>query len=98
MIVHMHLESFKVFSDVARLGSFSQAAAENHLSQSAVSQIVHQLEKRVGVQLIDRSSRPPRPTELAQTLAYIKASDGPEKGYGDVLWALLNSSEFTLNH
>lgn len=43
-------------------------------------------------------SRPPKPTELAQTLAYIKASDGAEKGYGDVLWALLNSIEFRTNH
>src|SRR5262249_1175384 len=52
----------QVFHDVARLGSFSQAAALNHLTQSAVTQIVHQLEKRLGVMLIDRSSRPPKPT------------------------------------
>jgi DNA-binding transcriptional LysR family regulator len=54
----MQLESLKVFCDIARCRSFSQAAAENGLSQSAASQIVLQLEKRLGVQLISRSPRP----------------------------------------
>jgi DNA-binding transcriptional LysR family regulator len=58
----MQLESLKVFCDVGRLGSISVAAAENHLSQSAVSLIVHHLEKRLGVTLIDRSSRPLKAT------------------------------------
>jgi DNA-binding transcriptional LysR family regulator len=38
--------------------SFSQAAAENGISQSAASQAVHQLEESLGVKLIDRSKRP----------------------------------------
>src|SRR5437899_3165454 len=54
----MQLEFLKVFCDVARHRSFSQAAASNGRSQSAVSQIVLQLEKDLGVQLIDRSTRP----------------------------------------
>src|SRR5262245_18363041 len=54
----IRLEALKVFCDVARCRSFSQAAAENRLSQSAASQIVLQLEKRLGVQLISRSPRP----------------------------------------
>lgn len=54
----MQLESLKVFCDVARHRSFSQAAAANNVSQSAVSQIVLQLEKRMSVQLINRSTRP----------------------------------------
>jgi DNA-binding transcriptional LysR family regulator len=65
----MHLDSLKVFFDVARLRSFSQAALENHLSQSAVSQIVHQLEKRLRVQLINRLCRPLRPTALGKAYA-----------------------------
>ena len=36
------------------------------LTQSAASQIVHQLEKRLGVQLIDRSTRPLQLTPLGQ--------------------------------
>jgi DNA-binding transcriptional LysR family regulator len=43
---------------VARNRSFSQAAELNEITQSAVSQIISQLEKRMKVQLIDRSTRP----------------------------------------
>ena len=31
-------------------------------------------------------------------LAYIAKADSPDAAYADILWALLNSSEFTLNH
>jgi DNA-binding transcriptional LysR family regulator len=54
----LQIEALKVFRDVARLRSFSQAAAANDLTQSAVSQTVLHLERRLGVQLIDRSTRP----------------------------------------
>ena len=54
----MQFEALKVFCDVARNQSFSRAADANRISQSAVSQIVNQLEKRLGVQLVDRSRRP----------------------------------------
>lgn len=63
----MQFEALKVFCDVARNRSFSQAATANKVTQSAVSQIVAQLEKRVGVQLIDRSHRPLQLTELGQS-------------------------------
>src|SRR5260370_38303160 len=63
----MQLESLKVFCDIARCRSFSQAAADNELSQSAASQIVMQLEKRLGVQLISRSPRPLQLTAQGRT-------------------------------
>jgi DNA-binding transcriptional LysR family regulator len=62
----MQFESIKVFCDVARYRSFSQAAQANHRSQSAVSQIVLQIEERLGVQLIDRSTRPLQLTSLGK--------------------------------
>jgi DNA-binding transcriptional LysR family regulator len=64
----MQLEALQVFCDVVLCRSFSQAAAKQKppLTQSAVSQIVHQLEKRLGVQLIDRSFRPWRLTRLGR--------------------------------
>lgn len=40
------------------MGSFSRAAKLNGVSQSNASQVVHTLEERMGVQLIDRSKRP----------------------------------------
>lgn len=54
----MQLKSLKVFCDIIRLGSFSKAAELNGVSQPSASQLVHHLEDRLGVQLIDRSKRP----------------------------------------
>jgi len=54
----MQIEALKTFCDVVRLRSFSRGAEENNVSQSAASLIVHQLEDRLGVNLIDRSQRP----------------------------------------
>ncbi|WP_435011316.1 LysR family transcriptional regulator [Tundrisphaera lichenicola] len=58
----MQLESLKIFCDVVRWASFSRGARENGISQSSASQVVHQLEVRLGVKLIDRSKRPLVPT------------------------------------
>src|SRR3954454_21217684 len=54
----MHLKSLKVFCDVVARRSFSRAASENGISQSAASQIVNALEEPLGVKLIDRTKRP----------------------------------------
>ena len=54
----MHTRWLKIFCDVVDHGSFSRAAEVNGVSQSNASQVVHQLEERLGVQLIDRSKRP----------------------------------------
>jgi DNA-binding transcriptional LysR family regulator len=54
----MHHRALKVFCDVVRNRSFSVAAENNGISQSSASQVVNQLEKRLGVRLIDRSKRP----------------------------------------
>jgi DNA-binding transcriptional LysR family regulator len=54
----MQLKSLKVFCDVVGWRSFSRAAGENGISQSGASQVVNQLERRLGVKLIDRSKRP----------------------------------------
>ncbi len=62
----MQIESLKVFCDLARQCSFSRAAAANGISQSAVSQVVLQLEKRLGTPLVDRSRRPLRLTRAGR--------------------------------
>jgi DNA-binding transcriptional LysR family regulator len=62
----MQLEALKVFCDIARYKSFSQAASANRLTQPAASRIVHQLEKRLNVKLIDRSTRPLQLTALGE--------------------------------
>lgn len=54
----MHIRFLKIYCDIVRQHSFSKAADLNDISQSNASQIVHQLEERLGVMLIDRSKRP----------------------------------------
>lgn len=68
------LESLKIFCDVVRQRSFSRGAAMNQVSQSAASQAVSQLEKRLGVRLIDRSKRPFSLTPEGETY-YRECSD-----------------------
>ena len=65
-IICMQFEALKVFCDIARCRSFSEAATANDLSQSAASHIVAQLEKKLGTQLIVRHPRPLRLTQLGQ--------------------------------
>src|SRR3979490_2387842 len=48
----------KLFRDVAHARSLSRAAAQNGISQSAATQHIQELEKRLAVQLLDRSTRP----------------------------------------
>jgi len=52
------MHAIRLFADVARYHSFSQAAKLHGITQSAASQRVSQLEKRLGVRLLDRSVRP----------------------------------------
>src|SRR3981081_4153155 len=58
VVVPMHLKALKIFCDVVYRRSFSRAADDNGISQSGASQVVHQLERRLGVKLVDRSNRP----------------------------------------
>lgn len=54
----MIFEDCKLFRDIALARSLSRAAAMNGISQSAATQHIQELEKRLGVQLLDRSTRP----------------------------------------
>lgn len=52
------MQNLRLFCAVAKNRSFSQAAVDHGITQSAVSQRMVQLEKHLGVKLIDRSVRP----------------------------------------
>jgi len=56
----------RLFADVARCHSFSDAAKLYGITQSAASQRVGQLEKKLGVRLLDRSVRPLALTEAGR--------------------------------
>ncbi len=51
------LKQLKYFQSVVRLNSFSEAAEENFISQSAISQQVQALERELGFQLLERRNR-----------------------------------------
>jgi DNA-binding transcriptional LysR family regulator len=51
-------EDLKLFKDIAHCRSLSRGAGHAGISQSAASQHVAELEKRLGVPLLDRSTRP----------------------------------------
>ncbi|MGB9609684.1 MAG: LysR family transcriptional regulator [Bryobacteraceae bacterium] len=54
----MDLDQLQLFRDIAQTRSISRGAAMNGLTQSAASQAVQEMERRLGVQLLDRSRRP----------------------------------------
>jgi DNA-binding transcriptional LysR family regulator len=51
----VHLETLKVFCDVVETRSFSTAASQNFVTQSAVSQQIRTLETRFGRPLLERT-------------------------------------------
>lgn len=65
------LKQIKYFQSVVRLSSFSEAASENYISQSAISQQVQALERELGFSLLDRKNR----TFMADVLDALKAAD-----------------------
>lgn len=63
-----HVRGVRVLLAVADGGSFSAAAADLGLTQSAVSQHVATLERAVGLTLLERGTRPVGLTEAGHTL------------------------------
>lgn len=62
----MDIEQIKIFCDLIETRSFSKTASRNLISQSAVSQLVKQLENKLRLELIDRTSRPFVPTQAGK--------------------------------
>lgn len=54
----MDVEHLKLFKDIAHTKSVSRGAALNDISQSAASQHLQELERNLGITLLDRGSRP----------------------------------------
>jgi len=64
----MHIETLKIFLDLAQIRSFSKTAEKHLLSQSAVSQQLAQLELTHKCQLVNRKKRPIELTKAGQVL------------------------------
>jgi DNA-binding transcriptional LysR family regulator len=63
------LNALKTFEAAARHASFSKAAEELHVTQSAVSHQIRQLEGWFGISLFDRQGRQTNPTPEGRELA-----------------------------
>jgi DNA-binding transcriptional LysR family regulator len=62
------LDQLVAFLAVARERSFTAAAAKLNVSQSALSHTVRELEERIGVRLLTRTTRSVSPTEAGERL------------------------------
>jgi DNA-binding transcriptional LysR family regulator len=86
------LFTYRLFTRVARLGSFSAAAREVGLSQSQVSRIVAELEADLGTLLLARSTRAVVPTEagadflsrMEPILAAVEEAEQSVRGGGEL--------------
>ncbi|MFM0128836.1 LysR family transcriptional regulator [Paraburkholderia sediminicola] len=67
-ISHGVLDDLSAFAVVARMRSFSRAAAELNVSNSMLSYTIKRLEDRLGYPLLRRTSRSVAPTAEGQTL------------------------------
>lgn len=63
-----NLKDLAVFGTVARERSFTRAAAKLRVSPSALSQTIRNLEERLGVRLLTRTTRSVAPTEAGERL------------------------------
>jgi DNA-binding transcriptional LysR family regulator len=64
----VHIETLKIFCDVVENQSFSLAASQNFITQSAVSQQIRGLEERYGKRLLERKRGSVRPTAAGEIL------------------------------
>jgi LysR family transcriptional regulator, transcription activator of glutamate synthase operon len=62
----MELRQLRYLDAVARRRSFTRAALELHIAQSALSQQVARLERELGVELLRRTTRRVEVTEAGQ--------------------------------
>ncbi|ATF33059.1 LysR family transcriptional regulator [Burkholderia thailandensis] len=61
---NMKISDIDAYAAVVRCQSLSLAAAELGITQPAITRRVQNLEEALGVELLDRNTKPPRPTEM----------------------------------
>jgi LysR family transcriptional regulator, transcriptional activator of the cysJI operon len=69
MMGHVGFQELKLFKEIAVTHSMSKGAALCGVSQSAATQHVQEVERRLGTQLLDRSKRPLGLTEAGKLFA-----------------------------
>jgi DNA-binding transcriptional LysR family regulator len=82
------VERLRTLREVVRAGSIMAAADRDPNRQSLISRQISELEQALGVELLDRASKPHRPTAVAERLAQaherfvreLEAAAGTEDG------------------
>ena len=64
----MNLEQLEYVVEIAKTQSFSAASEHLHVTQSAISQSIHRLEKELGLILFERSRQGPTLHRKANSL------------------------------
>ncbi|MGW2592082.1 transcriptional regulator CynR [Streptomyces sp. NPDC001515] len=85
----LELRHLRYLLAVAEHGNFTRAAEELHISQPTLSQQIRQLERALGVQLLDRTGRTVRPTDsgavyLAHARSALRDLAAAERAVHDV--------------
>jgi DNA-binding transcriptional LysR family regulator len=67
-MARQNINDLLAFLVVARVRSFTRAAAQLDVSQSALSHTIRGLEERLGLRLLTRTTRSVAPTEAGERL------------------------------
>lgn len=91
MPMHVTLRQLQAFATVVDTSSFTDAARSMHLSQAALSGLIKELEERVGVRLLDRSTRRVVPSAVGH--AFVPLVRRVLEDLDDALESLANIKE-----
>lgn len=86
--MNVTLRQLRAFVEVVRCAGFTTAARKLHLTQSAASLLVRELESQLGLQLVDRTTR-----QIALTDAGREFFDSAERILADVENAVANTQD-----
>ena len=64
----MQTRSLRTLSEIAKVGSFATAAGNLNMTLSALSMQMKSLEAELGVELFDRTFRPPKLTPMGRSI------------------------------
>src|SRR4051812_50192142 len=80
MAMDVTLRQLRAYVAVLEASSFSEAAKAMHLSQAALSGLIKELENRVGVRLLDRTTRKVSASAVGETFAPMARRGGSRLG------------------
>ena len=80
LITPPRIDDLAAFAHVARLRSFTRAAAQLGVSPSALSHAMRALEERLGVRLLSRTTRSVAPTDAGERLLLATPTDTRDAG------------------